>query len=136
MGLFGSYTTQLNDAQEAAYQQWKARLPPNLQNEADYDLRGAFQANSQQAANGHLPDTYKKPNHMTFSDESQYSTPQMPGGHWSDAGNDKWAFWASPTNIQQHPINEIARYFREAEPDSTFIAPSNWSLRNAPRKRR
>lgn len=30
----------------------------------------------------HFPDTYKKPNHPTFSNESIYSTPENPGGFW------------------------------------------------------
>lgn len=30
----------------------------------------------------HFPDTYKRPNHPTFSDESIYSIPENPGGHW------------------------------------------------------
>lgn len=31
----------------------------------------------------HFPDTYKYPNHPTFSNESIYSTPENPGGSWS-----------------------------------------------------
>lgn len=31
---------------------------------------------------GHFPDTYKRPNHPTFSNESIYSTPENPGGTW------------------------------------------------------
>ncbi len=30
----------------------------------------------------HFPDTYKRPSHPTFSDESIYSTPENPGGSW------------------------------------------------------
>lgn len=30
----------------------------------------------------HFPDTYKRPNHPTFSNESIYSTPEYPGGQW------------------------------------------------------
>ena len=30
----------------------------------------------------HFPDTYKRPDHVTFSDESIYSTPENPGGSW------------------------------------------------------
>ncbi len=31
----------------------------------------------------HFPDTYKRPSHPTFSNESIYSTPENPGGSWS-----------------------------------------------------
>ena len=30
----------------------------------------------------HFPDTYKRPSHPTFSNESIYSTPERPGGSW------------------------------------------------------
>lgn len=30
----------------------------------------------------HFPDTYKRPGHYTFSNESIYSTPENPGGYW------------------------------------------------------
>lgn len=32
---------------------------------------------------GHFPDTYKRSNHSTFSDESIYSVPENTGGHWN-----------------------------------------------------
>ena len=54
-------------------------------NENDYDLRGFFLEQGQsglKASNTHGPDTYKKPNHPTFSNESKYSTPENPGGVW------------------------------------------------------
>jgi len=31
---------------------------------------------------GHFPDTYKRTNHETFSNESIYSVPENTGGHW------------------------------------------------------
>jgi hypothetical protein len=47
-------------------------------------LRGAFKAGLRPSANGHWPDTYKKPNHPTFSVESQYATgaDRAKAGHW------------------------------------------------------
>ena len=48
----------------------------------------------------HGPDTYKYPNHMTFSDESMYSTPEHMGGHWTELKNGKWQFQPSQWNIQ------------------------------------
>lgn len=132
MAIFGRrkpYETALADPQEAQFQQWRARLPSDLQNMSDYDLRGAWLANAKEAGNGHLPDTWKKPNHMTFSSGSQYSTPQQSGGDWVDSGNGKnWAFWASPTNLQQHSASDLASYFRQYEPDSTVVLPINYKL--------
>jgi hypothetical protein len=134
MGAFASrrgqaptYDTPLGP-REAQFQQWQGHLPPNLQNTGDYDLRGAFLGNAHAASNGHLTDTWKKPNHMTFSSDSQYSNPAQMGGQW--AGDDKsgWGFWASPFNLQQHPATELADYFRQYEPDSTVVLPINYSL--------
>ena len=71
--------TQLTPEQEQQFQQWKAKYAPNDSGQ-DYDLRGAFKAGVVPAANGHMPDTFKLPNHPTFSNESQYATPNAP--HW------------------------------------------------------
>ena len=54
-------------------------------NEGTYDLRGLFKEKAQSglgAHQGHSTDKYKKPNHPTFSDESQYATKENPGGSW------------------------------------------------------
>jgi hypothetical protein len=63
--------TVLTPAEEDAFQQWKAKYAPRDSGE-DYDLRGAFKAGLTPGPNGHWPDTFKKPNHPTFSNESKY----------------------------------------------------------------
>lgn len=131
MALFGSrrsYDTALSPQEETRFQQWQSRLPHNLQGTDDYDLRGAFLGAAREAGNGHLPDTWKKPNHFTFSNDSQYSSPQQPGGQWVEDGRGGSMFWASPTNLQYHSPLSLMRYFNEAEPDSGFILPINYSL--------
>jgi hypothetical protein len=42
--------------------------------------------------NKHFSDKYKKPNHITFSEESIYSTPEKPGGKWYKDANGKTHF--------------------------------------------
>lgn len=65
------------------YQNWKSQLPKNLQYEGDYNLKQLFlDSGAVKPTNGHFPDTYKLPNHPTFSDESIYSNKEHPGGHW------------------------------------------------------
>lgn len=54
----------------------------------------------------HFPDTYKKPNHPTFSDESIYSTQETPGGHW-DNQNGKDVFYPSEWQIETFGTNYI-----------------------------
>jgi hypothetical protein len=82
-GAVEGFDTRLPPDAERAYLAWKLRNAPN-DSGADYDLRGAFAAGLQPAANGHWPDTFKKPNHPTFSNESIYSI-QRPelAGRWS-----------------------------------------------------
>ena len=126
--LTGQFNTPLSPQEEEAFQQWRARLPRNLQNMSDYDLRGAWKSNAKAATNGHLPDTWKKPNHPTFSKESQYSNPAMQGGEWADAGNGKWNYWASPANARYRSMGETQGYFNEAEPGSNVIFPSDYKL--------
>lgn len=117
------YTTPLNKNQEIAYQLWRKRLPSDLQNETDYDLRGAFLNNAREAANGHLPDTFKKPNHITFSEESQYHSSENPGGQWVSDGNGSWVFFASPTNIKHNDPVTLQNYFNTKEKNSTLVLP-------------
>ena len=74
-----TFDTPLTPQEETAFQSWKQK---NAQRDSgeDYDLRGAFKANlSADPATGHWPDTYKKPNHPTFSDQSQYAKYGKPG---------------------------------------------------------
>jgi hypothetical protein len=124
-----SYDTALTPQQETGFQSWRAGLPQNLQGTEDYDLRGAYLGAANEAANGHLPDTWKKPNHMTFSQESIYSSPEHQGGRWVDAGGGKWVFFASPENMRQHDPATIVDYFRNYEPDANALLPINWKLK-------
>jgi hypothetical protein len=77
------YNTKLSPDEEKGFQKWKQRMAPR-DSGADYDLRGAYKSQAAQAKNGHWPDTYKKPNHPTFSNESRYA-PYAPNkaGSWN-----------------------------------------------------
>lgn len=79
----GPYTTTLSPSQEVEFQRWKAINAPNDSGQ-DYDLRGAFLANTGRAGNGHMTDQFKMPNHHSFSNESQYATPDAP--RWNQKG--------------------------------------------------
>lgn len=78
------YTTRLAPQQEQAFQAWKQQYAPR-DSGADYDLRGAFLAGlTPDPTSGHWSDRFKKPNHPTFSDQSQYA-PLAPerAGRWN-----------------------------------------------------
>lgn len=77
------YNTQLSDEEEQQYQAWAKQIG-HERDVYDYDLRGAWKAGAAQAENGHFPDTFKKPNHHTFSEESQYADGKRNvGGRWT-----------------------------------------------------
>lgn len=68
-----SYDTQLTPDDEQQFQEWKRKNAPHDSGD-DYDLRGAFKRGvTPDPRNGHWPDTFKKPNHPTFSDQSVYA---------------------------------------------------------------
>lgn len=69
------YDTKLDPAEEQQFKAWFAKNAPKGERGRDYDYRGAFKAGlSRDVGKGdHFPDTFKKPNHPTFSNESQYA---------------------------------------------------------------
>jgi hypothetical protein len=77
------YNTDLGD-DEPKFQEWKSQHAPR-DSGADYDLRGAYKSGlTPDPQSGHWPDTFKKPNHPTFSNQSQYATGAnaAKAGHW------------------------------------------------------
>jgi YD repeat-containing protein len=90
------YNTNLGD-REPAFRQWvkdnKVPFDPDAKGPQDYDMRGfwkALQAGDEKAKSGidpndgklHYPDYWKTPYHETFSNESQWATPDAP--KWND----------------------------------------------------
>ena len=76
------YETRLTPKEEQQFQKWKQNFAPK-DSGSDYDFRGAFKAGLTPSENGHWPDTYKKPNHPTFSDQSIYAKDRPDlAGNW------------------------------------------------------
>lgn len=73
----GPYDTLLSPDEETKFQSWKQTYAPRDSGE-DYDYRGAFKAGYKPNSIGHWPDTFKKPNHPLFSNQSVYATPDAP----------------------------------------------------------
>lgn len=127
--MTGQYNTQLSPADEQAFQQWMqlnsaAQNRDTSQDLRDYDLRGAFKSGAATSENGHLPDTFKKPNHPTFSQYSQYNnTDGYTGGSWSQQPDGTYIFRASPTNLKMRSSDQLQEYFRRVEPDSKLMLP-------------
>lgn len=120
--LTAEFNTQLSPQDEAKFQAW-AKANGRDGDTFDYDLRGAWKDNAEEAANGHLPDTWKKPNHPTFSQESKYSNAQRRGGQWAEGPDGKWQFKASDWNVRNLGADGLKGYFSEREPDAVLTLP-------------
>jgi hypothetical protein len=118
-GKFSPNSTPLDDANDfIRYMQWAQAGGKNpFEEEHDYDLRGYYKAGGTLDKDAHLPDTFKKPNHPTFSDESKYSGPGQEGGHWTtDKKGNYVGFTAGPGNLQYHTPADMQKYFDKYEP--------------------
>jgi len=115
------YNTPLTPQQELEFR----KAFPDSRDLYDYDLRGAWLSGATKAANGHLPDTFKKPNHPTFSKQSQYSGRDgYIGGDWGGDEKTGWRYTASPTNLKFHQAEQLQQYFQRVEPGAQlFLAP-------------
>lgn len=98
-----NFNTSIPANRQLEYSNWKAVNAPN-DSGYDYDLQGAFMAGVvRDPQTGHMPDTFKKPNHPTFSNQSQYATGKWakyagswkgeeytPAKVWSQKGISRW----------------------------------------------
>lgn len=125
------YNTPLTPEQEAQYQAWgvaqgvrNGRNPAN--DTYDYDMRGFWANKGKLAANGHAGDQFKKPNHPTFSDQSQYhGVDGHEGGAWGGGQNGQpWTFTPGKTNLQFQDPADLQRYFQQVEPGNQLILPN------------
>lgn len=120
------YNTKLSAPDEAAYQSWVATLPEGQRNTFDYDMRGAFKAGAGAAGNGHFPDTFKKPNHPTFSDQSQYNgVDGYRGGSWEGEDGGPFTFKTGSANTQMRSPQELKDYFSRVEPGNKLVLSSS-----------
>ena len=102
--------------------------PPGTAESPDYDMAGyvAKYGKPDQSKGQHLTDEFKLPNHITFSEYSSYSNPEMQGGKWQRGGSEAlWNFTPSQFNLQQHSPEEYAQYFANRERKGTFVALPN-----------
>lgn len=117
------FNTPIPEDKVAAYNAWKAKYAPN-DDGSDYDLQGAFLSGViPDSERGHFPDTFKKPNHPTFSDQSQYSgVPDGTGGTYAGGTWGKGdSYTPSDTNLAMYGKQGLAQYFSVQEPESKLI---------------
>lgn len=89
----------------------------------DYDYAAFKASGMDQADNGHYPDTFKLPNHITFSDQSMYhGVDGNEGGQWNQLEGDRWSFTPGATNFKNHSLPEMIDYFKKYEPGNVLNA--------------
>lgn len=120
------YNTKLTPQEELLFNQW-ASANGRTGDSEDYDMRGAWKelvaGSIKQASNGHFPDTYKKPNHPTFSDQSKYhGVDNQYGGKWIETPQGT-TFQVGPTQEQLWKPEDLQNYFKKREPDIQLSYP-------------
>lgn len=112
------YNTKLSASEEREFQEW-AIQQGRQRDTYDYDLRGAWKelrgGTMTEDQRGHLGDKYKKPNHITFSTESKYSTEETKGGTWSRGENGRYVYTPSKYVLRRHGAERLRSYFNEYE---------------------
>lgn len=124
------YNTGLTEKELEDFKKWGIKQygsVDEIQNQlGDYDLQGAYKDIKSgkikfDPKTGHLPDTYKKPNHITFSTQSKYhNIDNNIGGQWLKS-NGQWSYVPSETTLKLHGKEALQDYFKENEPDSKLI---------------
>lgn len=119
----GRYNTALPAQDETQFQTWAQDQSKTVGRDVakdlyDYDLRGWWQQNQGQGLDGgHLTDTFKKPNHPTFSTQSQYhGADGNQGGEWAQQPSGAWSFTPGATNMTMHGPEALGDYFKRVEP--------------------
>lgn len=113
--------TPLSATQQADY---NTKFSPG--DSYDYDMQGWYKDNQgadPKSEGVHYPDTYKKPNHPTFSDQSQYS--RGDAGSWGkdDSGAD--TFTPGSQNLKMHGEQGLKDYFQKVEPKAKLLPQDN-----------
>jgi len=90
----------------------------------DYDMESFYKSGDyKKYEGGHFPDKYKKPNHITFSDESVYSNDDQKGGKWYKDNQGNWHFKPSEYNLKNKSFKELKQYFNTYEKDAILDTP-------------
>jgi hypothetical protein len=79
-----------------------------------------------------FPETYKKPNHPTFSTKSKYHGQKDHtgkihlGGEWKELGDKNWSFTPHPNQINTpQEESRLISYFREVQPSNVLVHPTS-----------
>lgn len=133
------YNTQLTPEEMLQYNDWANQqskiINRNVLNDQyDYDMQGWWKNNKNvDLKGGHLTDQYKKPNHPTFSDQSQYhGVDEHQGGIWEQMPDKSWSFVPGNTNLKMYRPKELQSYFEKVEQGNKLELPPMPGAKRAP----
>jgi hypothetical protein len=101
---------------------------------SDYDMEGYKAAvksgkiKPRVGEEDHYPDTYKLPNHPTFSEQSIYSNADTQGGKWQEGEGGRYYFHPSEHNLKNRSPDELGEYFHNIEKKGTHVVLPNGHL--------
>ena len=138
--LTDSYNTVLTGDEEKKFGEWKAGMEETGANLGmhDYDIQGAWKAGVKPDGNLHWADSFKKPNHPTFSSYSIYAEQQKPkdyvgtasepmgrpaGGEWIDHKDNgsHWTFAPSEHVMNVRGPAQMLEYFNAHEKHNNVV---------------
>lgn len=128
------YDTPLSPEQMLAYNQFLKESQRGM-DETDYDLRGFFKDGNSFDAAGHGADWYKKPNHPTFSNESQYHgtpAPSAMGKPIRQAGPSEMDFFQRQPHIGGYAAEDgmvVLNPFTSLSPSELGAVAKNEAVR-------
>ena len=100
------------------FQDWYKTVPQEKNDTTNYDLEKAYNELPFEELEAfrtipekHLDGRFKKPNHMTYSDE-EYG--------WIGSDKVGWTFYPSPRQQQLYPYEKYIEYWNQNEPNSTL----------------
>ena len=98
------------------FEDWYKTVPPEKNDTTDYDLEKAYNELPFEELEAfrtipekHLDGRFKKPNHITYSDE---------GYGWIGSDKIGWTFYPSPRQQQLYPYEKYVEYWNQNEPNS------------------
>lgn len=128
--LTDSYNTPLeDDAGPSSHLQESFNRKYGRNDFYDYDMQGFHKAYPDAVLDKdtHYPDTWKKPNHPTFSNESIYhGKDNHEGGQWDLEGG-RYSFSPGRTNLKYHSTQDLIDYFQKYESKNQLILPSQFA---------
>ena len=134
------YNTVLTPDEEQQFDEWKTGMEATGAKLGmhDYDIKGAWKSGVKPDGNLHWDDSFKKPNHPTFSSYSIYAEQQKPkdyvptaseprgrpaGGEWIDHKGDQthWTFVPSDHVMSVRSPEQMLEYFNQHEPHNNVV---------------